>query len=250
MNPCIAIPIFDHGSTIASVVEALIPLGLPCIIVDDGSGCATRAELERLEERYSWVTIERHERNLGRGAALRTAYRAAAKRALTHVVQLDADGQHCAEDIPRFLEAAKALPEALILGAPIFDESIPWQRLYGRKLSQVIVWMETLTTRVRDPLCGFRCIPLRPTLAMLDRARTGDRMDFDPELIIRLVRLGVPVVNIPTAVTYPEAGISHFRMVKDNLRIAWAYVRLAFGTPFSGARSRRARSLPAEPRPS
>jgi len=231
------IPIYDHGGTIAGVVEALAKLDLPCIVVDDGSGEATRRQLDLLEERYSWVQVEHHARNLGRGAALRTAYRAAADRGMTHVVQLDADGQHSAADVPRFLAAARAQPQALVLGTPIFDESVPWHRLHGRKLSQAIVWLETLSTVVRDPLCGFRCIPLAPTLTILDRNRTGDRMDFDPELIIRLVRAGVPVVNIPTAVRYPESGISHFRMVEDNLRIAWAYARLVLPVPWSRSSS-------------
>ena len=91
---------------------------------------------------------------------------------------------------------------------------------------------------VSDPLCGFRCIPLAPTLEALARTDTGDRMDFDPELVIRLVRAGLPVVNVPTEVRYPESGISHFRMVEDNLRIAWAYVRLAFGLPIGSAAAR------------
>jgi hypothetical protein len=89
------------------------------------------------------------------------------------------------------------------------------------------VWLETLSTSVRDPLCGFRCIPLGTALPLLDRTKTGDRMDFDPELIIRLVRAGVPVVNVSTQVQYHEAGVSHFRMIRDNLLIAWAYLRLA-----------------------
>ncbi len=237
MKPCLAIPIYDHPDTIAAVVDSLLSLQLPCIIVDDGSGDSTRREVDRLARQHAWVAVERHDRNRGRGAALRTAYRAAAARGLTHVVQLDADGQHTAADVPRFLEAAKANPEALILGAPIFDELIPRHRLHGRKLSQLIVWLETLSLAVRDPLCGFRCVPLDPTLALLDRVRTGDRMDFDPELIIRLVRAGVPVVNVPTAVRYPESGISHFRMVEDNLRIARTYVRLAFGLPWSQSRT-------------
>ena len=134
----------------------------------------------------------------------------------------------CHDFQPRFLEAARAQPDALVLGTPIFDDSIPWHRRHGRKFSKAIVWIETWSTAVHDPLCGFRCIPLSPTLSLLDRVHTGDRMDFDPELVIRLVRAGVPVVNVPTAVDYPEGGISHFRMLEDNLRITWAYVRLAF----------------------
>jgi glycosyltransferase involved in cell wall biosynthesis len=212
VKPSLAIPIFDHPDTIALVIESLAPLQLPCIVVDDGSGKATQRELKRLAGLHSWVKIERHPRNLGRGAALRTAYRAAALRGATHVVQLDADGQHAAADVPRFLDAAKARPDALILGAPVFD--------------------------------GFRCVPLASTLEVLQRRRTGDRMDFDPELVIRLVRAGVPVVNIPTEVRYPEGGVSHFRMLEDNARIAWAYVRLSCELPWGRSRTSAAGEQP------
>lgn len=232
MKACIGIPIYDHGETIGAVVESLESLNLSCIIVDDGCGESTRAVLDELEARYSWLEVIRHRENRGRGAALRTVYRAAGQRGMTHVVQLDADGQHAAADVPRFLEAARTQPDALVLGEPIFDDSIPWHRRHGRKLSKGIVWIETGSTAVRDPLCGFRCIPLSPTLSLLDRIRFVDRMDFDPQLVIRLVRAGVPVVNVPTAVHYPEGGVSHFRMLEDNLRIAWCYVRLAFEAPW------------------
>ena len=171
MKPCIGIPIYDHGSTIEAVVADLEKFDLPCIIVDDGSHAETRDVLDRLEARLSWVEIVRHAENRGRGAALRTAYRAASRRDFTHLVQLDADGQHRAADIPRMIDAAAADPGALILGAPIFDESAPWHRLQGRKLSQWIVWGQTLSFSVSDPLCGFRCIPLAPTLEVLDRKR-------------------------------------------------------------------------------
>ena len=235
LNVTVAIPIFDHGATITAVVEALEPFSLPCLIVNDGSGEETRTALAALESRYDWVEVVHHSENRGRGAALRTAYESAFARGRTHVIQLDADGQHDASDIPRFVDAAKSQADALILGAPIFDETIPWVRLHGRKLSQFVVHWQTHSKDVIDPLCGFRCIPLAPTLGLLAQEKTGDRMDFDPELIIRLVRNGTPVINIPTKVQYPEGGVSHFRMVEDNVRIAWAYLRLALGL----GRSRR-----------
>lgn len=235
MKACLGIPIYDHGETIGAVVESLASQNLPCIIVDDGCGVSTRAVLDRLEAQHTWLEVIHHRENRGRGAALRTAYRTAGQRGMTHVVQLDADGQHTAVDVPRFLEAARAQPDALVLGAPTFDDSIPWHRRHGRKLSKAIVWAETWSSAVHDPLCGFRCIPLSPTLSLLDRVRSGNRMDFDPELVIRLVRAGVPVVNVPTAVHYPEGGVSHFRMVADNLRIAWAFARLAFEAPWRAA---------------
>lgn len=237
MRPCLAIPIFEHGATIGAVAEALAPLGLPCFVVDDGSSGPTQARLDELARRHAWVRVERHVRNRGRGAALQTAYRLAHRAGFSHVVQLDADGQHDARDVPRFLEAARRDPRALVLGEPIFDASAPAIRLYGRELSKAIVRWQTLSAAVRDPLCGFRCIPLRPTVELLDAVRFGSRMDFDPELVVRLVRAGLPVVNVPTAVAYPAGGISHFRMVEDNVRIAWAYARLATGLVRRGARA-------------
>lgn len=227
MNPYIAIPIYDHGETIGAVIDSISYLNLPCIIVDDGSGSATSLELDCLANKFPWVDVVRHPRNLGRGAALCTAYRESHRRGASHVVQLDADGQHDPADIPQFIDAARERSDALVLGSPIFDDSIPWHRLHGRRLSQWAVWLETRSMSVADPLCGFRCIPLASVIPLIDRCRMGNRMDFDPELIIRMVRNGVPIVNIPTSVRYPETGTSHFRMVEDNLLIAWAYLRLS-----------------------
>ncbi|GEM_PF-52218 len=223
----LVIPIFDHGGTIRAVVEELERFDLPCLIVNDGSGEDTRRALAELEALFDWVEVVHHSENRGRGAALRTAYETAAARGRTHALQLDADGQHESDDVPRFLDAVKSTPEALVLGAPIFDETIPFIRLHGRKLSKYFVDWATASDAVTDPLCGFRCIPLRRTLEVLAQQPTGDRMDFDPELIIRLVRSGVPVVNVPTEVRYPENGVSHFRLVEDNVLIVKAYLRLA-----------------------
>ncbi|MCP4905957.1 MAG: glycosyltransferase, partial [bacterium] len=94
MKPCVAIAIYEHGDTIARVVESIAPLGLPCFIVDDGSSKPTRDEIDRLALHHTWIEVIRHPRNLGRGSALRTAYRKSAERGMTHVIQIDADGQH------------------------------------------------------------------------------------------------------------------------------------------------------------
>ena len=60
MKPCLLIPIFDHGDTIANVVKGLAPHGLPLLIVDDGSAEPTRAELERLVGQLSGVQAQLH----------------------------------------------------------------------------------------------------------------------------------------------------------------------------------------------
>lgn len=226
VNACVLIPIFDHGDTIGAVLDGLAPLGLPCLVVNDGSGPATSATLSRLAATRSWLHVEHLAVNRGRGAALRHGYRVASARGFSHAVQLDADGQHDPAEVVGLLRAAERNPEALVLGDPRFDASAPRSRLYGRRLSQLIVWGFTGSFAVHDPLCGFRCFPLAPTLAVLERHRFGDRMDFDPEIVVRLAWAGVPIVNVPVRVRYFAGGRSHFRLVRDNVRITATYGRL------------------------
>jgi glycosyltransferase involved in cell wall biosynthesis len=229
MRPCVVVPIHDHGATIGDVVRGLAPSGLPCLIVDDGSGPDTRQTLEKIAAEHAFVEVLRRPRNGGKGAALKTGYRAAAARGFTHVVQLDADGQHRADDVPRFAAVCCAHPGAFVVGVPVFDASVPRSRLLARQISRVLVWLACLSRAVPDPLCGFRGIPLAPTLALLDRVATGDWMDFDPELAVRLVWEGVPVVPLPTPVTYQPGGLSHFTVSRDYPRLAWLYARLVAG---------------------
>lgn len=227
MNPCLLVPIYNHGDAIADVLRPLAGLGMSTLVVDDGSDEATRQRLENVRRELPWVEMERLPENRGRGAALRYGYLWAADRHFSHVVQLDADGQHDPADVPRFLEIARRYPDAMILGQPIFDRDAPASRVYGRQISRAIVWVETLSWSVGDPLCGFRCLPLEATIRLIRRVRLGDRMEFDPELVVRLMWDGVPVVNLPTRVRYVRGGLSHFDLVWDNYRLARTYLRLA-----------------------
>ena len=229
MKPCTLIPIYDHPDTIHTVVAGLAPLELPCLIVDDGSGEPTREALAKVTADFPFARVERRAANGGRGAALKTGYRWALREGFTHALQLDADDQHDPGAAPNFFEAARRNPGALVLGEPRFDETAPKSRLYGRRLSQFWVWVDSMSLAVHDPLCGMRCIPLAPTVALLDRVSLGDHMEFDPELCIRLQWDGVPVENVPTEVRYHAEGVSHFQMVDDNLRLSGTYGKLFLG---------------------
>ena len=229
VRPCLLIPCFDHGDTVGKVIDELAEYGLPCLVVDDGSAAPTRTILDELAAARPFVSVHRHAENRGKGAATATGYRRAAERGFTHAIQLDADGQHETADVPRMVEAVRANPGALVLGDPRFGADVPRGRLYGRQISRVMVWLVTLSTEVRDPLCGFRGIPLAPTLRLIDDVRTGEWMDFDPELTVRLFWEGVPIVSVPTAVRYRPGGLSHFDLVWDDLRLVSLYTRLSFG---------------------
>jgi len=251
VDPCLLVPIYDHGRQVRTVVEALAPHSLPCLVIDDGSRAETRRALDALARDFPFVHLHRHERNRGKGEALKTGYRLARELGHTHAIQLDADGQHDAADVPRFLDAMRAHPDALVLGAPRFDGSAPWIRLTGRQVSRLAVWLSTLSLAVEDPLCGFRGVPLAPALDRIARTATGSRMDFEPELVVRLVWDGLPVVSVPTRIVYHAGGLSHFDYLRDNRRILGLYARLLGGmvvrTP--GILGRRfAPRAPARPR--
>ena len=140
-RPIVVIPCCNHGSTVERVLDGLIPLGLPVIIVDDGSEKITRETLVEIKRRRKEVTLIRHETNLGKGAAVFSALKLAEKQGFTHALQVDADGQHNLEDAHSLLTHAKAEPEALWSAKPIFDKSIPNKRLIGRYITHFWVWI-------------------------------------------------------------------------------------------------------------
>jgi glycosyltransferase involved in cell wall biosynthesis len=168
--------------------------------------------------------------NGGKGAAVIAGLRRALELGYTHALQVDADGQHDLRDVPKFLAAARAEPEAVICGRPLFDASIPKVRFLSRYITHVLVWLQTLSfSAVRDSMCGFRLYPIRTVLAVVDGEGVGTRMDFDVELLVKLVWRGRTLRWLDTHVSYPADGISHFRMGRDNLRLAGMHVRLVLG---------------------
>lgn len=229
-DPVVVVPVYNHPSTIARVTEQVRAHGLRCILVDDGSDAECAAVLDRLVRKHPQeLSLVRSSVNEGKGAAMVAGFREAARRGHTHVLQVDADGQHDCADIPKFVEQARRHPQAVVAGCPIWDDSVPKGRLYGRYATHVWVWINTLSFDIRDSMCGFRLYPLASLLPLLDAVRIGRRMDFDSDVIVRLHWRGVPVLNQPTRVTYPHDGISHFRLWRDNARISAMHTRLFFG---------------------
>lgn len=228
-SPCVVMPCYNHGAMMAQVLARLAPFGLPCIVVDDGSDAATRLALSQLQADFPTLTLVRLPQNAGKGAAVIHGLKVAHDAGYSHAIQVDADGQHAIEDIPQFLAKAERHPDALISGQPVYDDSIPRSRLYGRWVTHVWVWIETLSLSLKDSMCGFRVYPVAPTLDLAQHIALGKRMDFDTEVMVRLYWRGHPSFFIPTRVTYPQDGLSHFDALRDNLRISWMHTRLFFG---------------------
>jgi glycosyltransferase involved in cell wall biosynthesis len=229
-NPCVVIPVYNHEHAIGDVVRTVMALNLHCILVDDGSTQACARVLDQLAaDNPGRVTLLRHEVNRGKGGAVMTGIQGAARAGFTHALQIDADGQHSVDDIPLFLAQAKADPAAVIVGYPVYDQSVPLLRFYARYLTHVWVWINTLSLQIKDSMCGFRVYPVQSVLALTKRHKVGERMNFDTDVLVRLYWEGLNIVNVPTRVGYPTDGVSHFRGWHDNALISWMHTKLFFG---------------------
>jgi glycosyltransferase involved in cell wall biosynthesis len=224
----IIVPVYNHPTTIGPLVDDLVRYEMPLILINDGSEPHCSRVLSSIADKYASISLIERPVNGGKGAAVKTGIRRAAELGYTHVIQIDADGQHDVQDVSRLIALSNQNPNAVISGAPCY-RGVPTVRYYARYLTHLWVWINTLSMDIKDAMCGLRLYPLASTLSIIDSTHTGNRMDFDPEILVRLHWSDVPVIQFETLVCYPDDGISHFRGLEDNLLISWAHTRLFFG---------------------
>ncbi len=239
------VPVYNNRQTIERTVTALLDQLDRVVVIDDGSDDGTAEILDGLAvclgER---IDVTHLPRNQGKGGAVQAGFMRAHQLGITRVLQVDADGQHDIRDIPRFVAVSDRQPGALVLGIPIFDETIPAIRKYGRLLTKGLIALETGSCAIPDTMCGYRVYPIA---AMLRLGRMSSRMNFDPEVVVRAIWANVPIVQVPTKVIYlgpEEGGVSHFRMVRDNLLNIMTHTSLLIQAPWRlwQARARTASS--------
>jgi len=227
----VLIPSYNPGPRLADTVRAARDHWDPVWVVVDGSTDGSAALLAGLGRDDPGLRVLVRPRNGGKGAAVLDGLIAAASAGYTHVLTMDSDGQHPAECIGAFMSASSAAPEAMILGAPVFDASAPRIRLRGRRIANWWTQLETLRAGIADTLFGFRVYPVEPLLQVMQRTRWMRRFDFDAEAVVRLSWRGVPVRNLPAPCRYftpAEGGVSHFNYWRDNVLLTWMYTRLFF----------------------
>ena len=166
--------------------------------------------------------------NQGKGAAVCLGFQEAVKQGFSHALQVDADGQHDLSDVPAFLQLSQQTPDSVISASRAYEDMSP-SRAKGRKLTDYWVHVHTISTDIKDSMCGFRLYPLEKTLFVINKYSIPSRMDFDTEILVRLYWEGVEVEHIPSKVTYSDEAVSHFHIIKDNVRITLMHTRLFFG---------------------
>jgi glycosyltransferase involved in cell wall biosynthesis len=225
---CFIIPNYNHHLKIEETIQELSGFDIPIIIIDDGSDQQTKDVLNQVIKHFSCVSMITHEKNQGKGAAVINGLVKAREIGCTHGIQVDADGQHNLLDIKKLIKCSNDFPKALVSGRPIYDDSVPKSRLYGRYITHFWVWVETLSFKVIDSMCGFRVYPVEASVKLINDVKIGTGMDFDTDIMVRLFWRNVEMKFIATKVIYPEDGLSHFNALNDNILISWLHTRLFF----------------------
>lgn len=226
IRPCAIVPSRNHWQALPDIVGRLRALDLPVFVIDDGSDEPAAAAIAALDDPEKGVTVHRLPTNRGKGAAVVEGFRHAIAQGFTHAVQVDADGQHDLDQLSELLARARSHPTAVVSGHPVYDTSVPCGRRIGRWATHLWVFVETLSFRITDSMCGFRVYPLDAVGRLLALDKLGQRMDFDTDIMVRLFWRAVPPIMVPVRVTYPAGNTSNFDLLADNLRITWMHTRL------------------------
>jgi glycosyltransferase involved in cell wall biosynthesis len=220
IHPLIVIPTYDNVASLRGVVEQALGTGIDVLVVDDGSTDGSAATIEDSAAHcIGWPV------NRGKGAAILAAAKWADEHGFSHIITVDADGQHDATEAPRLLEPLGAHPMTIVIGHRTFDsETVPRSSRFGRSWSNLWIRISAGVT-VGDSQSGFRAYPVA---ALREIGFTGKRYNFEIEVLVRGVWAGLRIASVPVSVRYDASTreASHFRPFVDNARISWTYTRL------------------------
>ena len=214
----ILIPAYNAARTVGDVVKACRDVVSDVVVIDDGSRDETAAAAKS-----AGADVVSYPTNRGKGGALKTGFAWALEHGYDAVITLDADGQHLPREIPKFLHAREETRADLIIGgrAHLFGGMLPRRRLANRFSAWSIA--RASGTRITDSQSGFRLYSAN--LLRNVRLRT-DGFDMESEVIVHAGRGGFKVLTIPIDLGFVDGiSTSHYKPLKDTLRIAWTVTR-------------------------
>ena len=220
IRPVAIIPTYNNAGTLASVISETNKYLQDIIVINDGSTDDTKNILQSIASSSHKIILINFNKNTGKGSALRAGFEKAFELGFTNAITLDADGQHFADDIPAFLEKIGHDPEALWIGDRVLraqGTGEPARAAAGRRFGAF--WYKFITgIDIRDTQCGFRAYPLASVLPL---KCTGERYEFEQEVLVKAAWSGMTVAPVPIHLFYAPKGrvVSHFRPVRDFLRI-------------------------------
>ena len=214
-NACVLIPTYNNAGSLADVLQKVLAYTSHIVVVNDGSTDNTVAILEQFPQ----IKVVNYAPNKGKGIALQTGFKEAAKLGYDYAITMDSDGQHFAKDLEVFLDKLDEMPDALVVGARnLNQENVPTKSSFGNRFSNFWFWVNT-GIQMPDTQSGYRLYPLSKLATKTYFTR---KYEFEIEVMVRASWSGVPVVSVPISVYYPspEERVSHFRPFKDFTRIS------------------------------
>lgn len=227
---CFLIPYYNHPKKIAKLIKLLETYQYPILLIDDGSDSQSKEALKHIQSPL--LTIYTREKNGGKGAAVKTGFELAKKLGFYSCFQIDADMQHDLSKIPLFLQEWRKNPNSLICGNPQYGADAPKARLYGRKITDFWIYINTLGGSLKDVMCGMRIYPIEKMQRAIKQTKS-DRMDFDIEILLYAYRENLTFAWIDVDVIYDKNNTSHFSAFKDNLKISKVHAKHFFAIPFA-----------------
>lgn len=233
MQFAIVIPAYNEEKAIADVCQRALQQAKQVIVVDDGSSDRTLELIQSLQNTgtgNSELIVIANKTNLGKAASLWKGMQHAEQLGVDYVISIDADGQHCPEDIPRFIQTAEQQPNTIIIGARLADKSsIPSKRYYANKFANF--WLSWAAGYViDDSQSGFRLYPCELIRKLSPDVQRSKSFVFESEILIDAAKHGFRSIPIKIEAIYnPDARPSHFRGVTDILLIT----RMVAGSLFS-----------------
>ena len=233
MKAAVIIPVYNHEQRIGVVIGQALKLGLPLLVIDDGSTDRT-AEIIR---QIPGISVIRHPVNQGKGAALLTGFAAAVEQGCDWAVTIDGDGQHLPEDATSLLRAAGENRRIIVVGRRqgMVGKNVPWTSRFGRGFSNFWVWAAG-GPLITDSQSGFRLYPLPEALHLGVKAT---RYQFEVEVLVRAKQRGINTIEAPVRVIYQAKGerVSHFSPWLDFRRNSATFSRLIWQRIFGASRS-------------
>ncbi len=216
LNIAVVIPTYNNELTIAQVIADVKQYANNIIVVNDGSIDNTASILSHT----AGITTITHNRNCGKGTALKTGLCHAKQQGFRYAITIDSDGQHYANDIPVFARAIEENSDTLLVGARnIQADNMPGKNTFANRFSNFWFRLET-GVRLTDTQSGYRLYPL--TKMNIEKRYYTAKYEFELEALVFASWAGIEVKNVPVKVYYPPVGerVTHFRPWRDFTRIS------------------------------
>ncbi len=217
LKVCVLIPTYNNEQTLARLIDDVKKYTNQIIVVNDGSTDNTKNILSN----YSDIVSISYKKNKGKGYALKTGFKKALNLTYKYAITIDSDGQHFADDLPKFIQKLQNSnnKDILIIGARNMEqENIPGKSSFGNKFSNFWFKVETGLS-LSDTQSGYRLYPI----FMYEKTKFfTNKYEFEIEVIVRSAWKGIKIEQVPVKVHYfpKEERVSHFRPFNDFSRIS------------------------------